>query len=121
MPREAQLGLILLPLAWIVFVAGQAMMHGTISLVQLGMGGLCCMLVFSHSNWGRWFCGVYNCLLMLSMCWQGFETMERSLVTIATSLVFAGATIALFMPRTGDVFRKANTMVHGQVPSTRKR
>ena len=118
MDKEPQLAMILLPLAWVVFLSGQAMTDGTISLVQLGMGGLCCMLVFSFSNWGLWFSGAYNIVLVASIYWQGGETVKLPLVTIAATLFFAGATIALFMPRTRALFRKNSTKVPDKGSST---
>lgn len=115
---ETQLAMILLPLAWVVFLAGQAVTQGTISLVQLGMGGLCCMLVFSQSNWGRWFCSIYNVLLLSSMYLQGRDAMEWPLVDIATSFLFAGATITLFLPKTYTLFRREHTMMPDKTSST---
>lgn len=105
---------ILLPLAWIVFLLGQGIAQGTISLVHLGVGGLCCMLVFNESKWGRLFCAVYNFLLVISISLQGEGVMEWPLVDIISTLLFTGATITLFLPKTSIIPDKKQTMLSNE-------
>ncbi|TKB05847.1 hypothetical protein [Desulforhopalus sp. IMCC35007] len=98
--KEVHPATILLPLAWIVFVAGQAIAQGTISLMHLGIGGLCCLLVFNKSRWGRLFCAMYNVLLVISIYLQGKDLMAWPLMDVISTLLFTGATITLFIPKT---------------------
>jgi hypothetical protein len=117
MSRVAQTSMVLQPLAWTVFLGGQAWTYGTISLVQLAMGGLCCMLVFSLSNWGRWLSGAYNILLLVSFWGQGTVAIGWPMLTMVQALLFAGATIALFMPKTSAIFSLGHKVAHDQTPS----
>lgn len=110
MAKKVQPATILLPLAWIVFLLGQCMTQGTISLVHLGVGGLCCMLVFNESRWGRLFCAMYNLLLVISIYLQGKDVMTWPLVDVVSTLLFTGATITLFLPKTCIVPGRKQTM-----------
>ena len=112
--KEIQPAKILLPLAWIVFLLGQGIAQGTISLVHLAVGGLCCMLVFNESKWGRLFCAVYNVLLVISIFLQGEGVMEWPLVDIISTLLFTGATITLFFPKTSIIPDKKQTMLSNE-------
>lgn len=100
MAQKVQPAKILLPLAWIVFLVGQCMTHGTISLVHLGVGGLCCMLIFNESRWGRFFCTIYNILLVISIYLQGEIFMAWPFMDVINTLLFTVATITLFVPKT---------------------
>lgn len=116
----AQAAMVLVPLAWGVLLIGQAVTQGTISVVQLGMGGLCCMLVLSQSNWGRLFCTLYNILLVSSMYVQGRDAMEWAFVDIVSSFLFTGATLTLFLPQICTFFRRKYPMISDQASSTGK-
>lgn len=101
---------ILLPLAWIVFLVGQGMIQGTISLVHLGVGGLCCMLVFNENRWGHLFCAAYNILLIASIYLQGKSVMSWPLMDVVNALLFTVATITLFVPKTVIVPARKRTI-----------
>lgn len=95
---EMQPAIILTPLAWIVFLGGQSLAHGAISVVHLALGGLCCMLVARGSRWGRLFCAPYNVLLVISIYSHGSAEMVWPAMDIVSGLCFSVATIALFLP-----------------------
>ncbi|MFT5729472.1 MAG: hypothetical protein ACI8PB_003643 [Desulforhopalus sp.] len=114
MAKEVQPAKILLPLAWIVFLVGQGMAQGTISLVHLGVGGLCCMLVFNESQWGRLFCAMYNSLLVISIYLQDGSVMEWPLIDVVSTLLFTVATITLFLPKTCIVPGKKQAMLSNE-------
>lgn len=107
MPVEAKAAMLLLPLAWFGLIVGQALISGSVSIVQLGLGGLCCMLVFSLKSWGRWFCGVYNVLLVASMFSQGPAAFGGVAPMAALVSLFALCTVTLFLPGTTATFRRS--------------
>ena len=107
LPLEAKAGLILLLLAWLSFLGVQAIISGGLSVIQLTMGGLCCLLVFSLRSWGRWLCGIYNAVLVFSMLSRGPEAFGGMLPLGAVAGLFAAATLALFLPATAAVFRQS--------------
>lgn len=108
MPVEAKAALVLMPLAWLTFAVGQAVFMGALSVVQLGMGGLCCVLVFGQKNWGRWFCGAYNVVLMASLFYQGPAAFGGVWFTSLLASLFALCTVALLLPGTARCFRLAS-------------
>ncbi len=114
MAKKVQPAKILLPLAWIVFLVGQCITEGTISLVHLGVGGLCCMLVLNESRWGRLFCAIYNILLVISMCLQGKIVMAWPFMDDISTLLFTVATITLFLPKTCIVIGRKQTMLSNE-------
>lgn len=95
---KLQPAMILIPLAWVVFLGGQSFAHGTISMVHLAIGTLCCLLVTRDSRWGRLFCAAYNVLLVISMYYQGSADKVWPALDIVSGLCFVIATIALFLP-----------------------
>jgi len=113
--QEVQPATILLPLAWIVFLVGQSMTQGTISLVHLGVGSLCCMLVFNENRWGHLFCALYNTLLVISICLQGGGVMTWPLVDVASTVLFTAATITLYLPETCRVPGRKQTSHLNQI------
>ena len=106
MPLEAKAGMILVPLAWLSFLVCQALISGALSMVQLTMAGLCCMLVLTQKSWGRWLCGIYNAVLVASMFGQGPAAFGGVLAMSAMVSLFSLATLALFLPGTAAVFRQ---------------
>ncbi len=107
MPLEAKAGMILLPLAWLSFLICQALVSGALSMVQLTMAGLCCMLVFTQKSWARWLCGIYNAVLAASMFSQGPAAFGGVLPMAAIVSLFSLATLALLLPGTAAAFRQA--------------
>ena len=44
--------LALTPLAWILYLGGQIAASGTVSVLHLGMAGMCCLALFGLRAWG---------------------------------------------------------------------
>lgn len=98
--------LALTPLAWVLYLGSQIILSGTISLVQLGMAGLCSLVLFGLRGWGRWLCVVYDGLLVAALAYQVLQGQGSALV-IAQGAAFALAGGALFWPATRQAFHQA--------------
>ena len=116
LPVEVLVCLALTPLAWVVYLASQIVADGTISILQLGMAGLCSLVLFSLRGWGRWLCVVYDGLLVAALVYQGDHGQVSALV-IAQGATFAVAAVALFWPATSRAFRQAATQAEAGVVS----
>lgn len=106
LPNEVLICLALTPLAWVLYLAGQILLDGTISLVQLGMAGLCSLVLFSLRAWGRWLCVAYDVLLVTSLAYQVSQGQGSPLVMVQGA-AFVLAAGALFWPATRRAFRQA--------------
>lgn len=106
LPVEVLICLALTPLAWILYLASQILLSGTISLVQLGMAGLCSLVLFSLRGWGRWLCVVYDGLLVAALVYQMGQG-QGSALAITQGAAFILAAGALFWPATSRAFRQA--------------
>ncbi len=107
LPVEVLVCLALTPVAWIIYLASQIMADGTISLVQLGMAGLCSLVVFGLKGWGRWLCVVYDLLLVGLLAYQANTGTGGVPIPLFQAVAFALAGAALFWPATTRAFRLA--------------
>jgi len=113
-PRKAKQGFMFLIVAWAFLILSQAVLYGTISLVQLTLGSFCCIVVYSLKNWGRIFSALYNfviignCLYSLSCLIleeiphfipYGIQAVNIVLFAIATYLLLHKETSRFFKSR----------------------
>lgn len=105
LPPQVLVCLALTPLAWILYLASQIILSGTISLVQLGMAGLCSLVLFGLRGWGRWLCVVYDGLLVAALAYQVGQGQGSALI-ITQGAAFALAGGVLFYPATIRAFQQ---------------
>ena len=104
--NEVLICLALTPLAWVLYLVSEIMLSGTISLVQLGMAGLCSLAVFSLRGWGRWLCVAYYALMVGALILQVSQGQGSPLVMVQGA-AFVLAAGALFWPATRRAYRQA--------------
>ncbi|BEQ14967.1 hypothetical protein [Desulfoferula mesophila] len=106
LPKEVLICLALTPLAWAFYLVSEIMLSGTISLVQLGMAGLCSLAAFSLRGWGRWLCVAYDALMAGALVFQASQGQFPSLALLqGAAFVIAGG--AVFWPATSRAYRQA--------------
>ncbi|MCB2192097.1 MAG: hypothetical protein KQI62_11060 [Deltaproteobacteria bacterium] len=103
---EVLICLALTPMAWLLYLVSEIMRSGTISLVQLGMAGLCSMVLFGLRGWGRWLCVVYDALMIAALAYQASQGQGAAL-PVVQGAAFALAGGSLFWPATRRAFGQA--------------
>ena len=63
-PQKVKKGILLLFSSWAFFILSQAVLYGTVSLLHITFGMLCCVMVYAIHGWGRIVCIIYNIILI---------------------------------------------------------
>jgi len=95
--------------AWGFYVVSHALYDGTLSLFQVTMGMLCCVLVYSLKPWGRMACALYLILFAGAQLFTLYDHLTAGtasmtlLVLLAVRLIFFSSAIVFLLH--GDTAR----------------
>ena len=111
-PKKVKNGIIFLFSAWIFFILSQAVLYGTVSLLHITLGMLCCVMVYSIHNWGRIACIIYNIILIAAGLYKlyvlnnsGMLYSAPSAVNLIGIILFSIATYYLFSGETSLFYK----------------
>jgi hypothetical protein len=91
--------------AWGFYVASHALYDGALSLFQVTMGMLCCVLAFSLKTWGRVACALYLILFAGAQLFTLYDHLTAGtasmtlLVLLAVQLILFSSAILLLLHR----------------------
>lgn len=95
--------------AWGFYVVSHALYHGALSLFQVTMGMLCCVLVFSLKKWARVACALYLVLFVGAQLFALYDHLTAGtasmtlLALLAVQLLFFSSAIVFLLH--GDTAR----------------
>ena len=99
--------------AWGFYVASHALYHGALSLFQVTMGMLCCVLAYSLKKWGRVACALYLVLFVGAQLFTLYNHLHGgpvSMVLLAIQsvnlLLFSSAIVFLLHKDTARFYAK---------------
>ena len=108
--------------AWGFYVVSHALYHGALSLFQVTMGMLCCVLAYSLKPWGRVACALYLVLFVgaqlfalhghlaadtVSVGFLAIRFLQLILFSSAILFLLHGATARFYAkPGTGDALSR---------------
>lgn len=99
--------------AWGFYVASHALYDGALSLFQVTMGMLCCVLAYSLKPWGRIACALYMVLFvgaqLFALCDHlaaGTASMTLLVLLAVQLILFSSAIVFLFHRDTARFYAK---------------
>lgn len=99
--------------AWGFYVASHALYHGALSLFQVTMGMLCCVLAYSLKKWGRVACALYLVLFVGAQLFTLYDHLNGGPVSMGllaiqsvNLLLFSSAVVFLLHRDTARFYAK---------------
>jgi len=96
LPVQVKIALLMQVAAWMFFVFANSALNGTISLIHLTMGLLCCVICFSFKKWARVFCIAYDTLMIglnlytiYSEYGRDEDRLSQMLICLVTAILFS--------------------------------
>jgi hypothetical protein len=105
LPFTVRMAIVSVFTAWGFYVASHAFYHGALSLFQVTMGMLCCVLAYSLKKWGRVACLAYIVLFVGAQLFTLHDHLTAGtasmtlLVLLAVQLIFFSAAIVFLLHR----------------------
>lgn len=102
LPFTVKMAIVSVLSAWGFYVASHVLYYGALSLFQVTMGMLCCVLVYSMKKWGRIACVLYLILFVGAQLFALVDhltgspaSMSHLAIQIVQLILFSSATLFL--------------------------